>query len=118
MLPEHRKPVSYDRYSSRGEQTILELLHRDHIHPDTRTDIILEATRPDFLFHDKKLAVYLDGPPHILNPAKEEWDEKIADKLQERGWTVLRIRYKPPLGRSKAQTIAAEIKKILEAHPP
>lgn len=93
---------SHDRYSSRGEQIILELLHRNHIHPDTGTNIILEATRPDFLFHDKKLAVYLDGPPHILNPAKEERDERITEKLQEQGWKVLRIRYKPPLGRRKA----------------
>ena len=108
---------SHDRFSSRGEQLILEALHRDHIHPLTKTDVVLEATRPDFLFPDKKLAIYLDGPPHLKNPAKEELDTEITEKLQRQGYKVLRIQYRPPLGKKKALEIASEISAQMRGRP-
>ena len=112
-----RRIISHDRFSSRGEQLILEALHQDHIHPLTKSDIILETTRPDFLFPDQKLAVYLDGPPHIKNPAKEELDAKITEKLQRQGYKVLRIQYRPPLGKAKALAIASEISAQMRGRP-
>jgi len=102
---------THDRYSSRGEQLILEALHQNHVHPLTKTDIVLEATRPDFLFPDQKLAVYLDCEQ--IHLPKEELDARITGKLEEKGYRVIRIRYRPPLGRRKAIEIANRIRQEL-----
>ena len=71
--------------------------------------------KADFLFPEKKLAVYLDGEQ--VHDGKETWDQQVTMKLTKKGYRVLRIQYKPPLSKRKAEAIAKQIK-ILEAQPP
>lgn len=55
----------------------------------------LTRTVPDFVYVDKKIAIYLDGMSGHLhgNPATELVDRLITDKLDELGWKVIRIQY-------------------------
>jgi DNA (cytosine-5)-methyltransferase 1 len=85
-------------------------------------------TRPDIVFRNKKVAVYVDGcfwhacPHHGTRPRSnsEFWDEKLrrnADRdqentraLQERGWTVIRF-----WGHQGAVEMVETLKRTLKA---
>mgnify|MGYP000172314037 CR=1 FL=1 len=56
---------------------------------------LLEAchTRPDFLYTDARVAVYIDGPDHDQPDVKAK-DVQITDCLMDAGYTVLRFGYR------------------------
>ncbi|MCK4794572.1 MAG: DUF1998 domain-containing protein, partial [Desulfobacteraceae bacterium] len=47
-------------------------------------------TRPDFLYKDRQVAVYIDGPPHDY-PERSQRDKEKRDCMGDRGWTVIRF---------------------------
>ncbi len=61
----------------------------------TQQPIVLKSTIPDFLWVEKRKAVYLDGD--AVHKEGDEWDEEIVNLLEKKGWQVLRIRYHAPL---------------------
>jgi len=77
------------------------------------TEIMLEATIPDFYWPTKGLAVYLDGPHHESETQRLK-DELIDEKLRRMGLRSLRIPYKPPLSKTRLNEILDQIQEALE----
>lgn len=50
------------------------------------------STRPDYLYSDKYVAIYIDGPIHD-SPAQATKDQIIQEALEDNGWHVIRFRY-------------------------
>lgn len=50
------------------------------------------STRPDYLYSDKYVAVYIDGPIHD-SPDQASKDKTIQEDLEDIGWHVIRFRY-------------------------
>lgn len=69
----------------------------------TQQPIALKTTIPDYLWMEKRKAVYLDGD--AVHKEGNEWDQEVEQLMEKRGWQVLRIRYHAPL----TQTAKAEI---------
>lgn len=78
--------------------------------------IVLKWSVPDFYFPEKKLCVYLDGPPH-LKAKKEKRDDELNEFLAEKGYKVMRFPYKPPLSDREAKAILEEIIKEVNGRP-
>jgi very-short-patch-repair endonuclease len=51
-----------------------------------------QGSRPDFVFDDVYLAVYVDGPPHDY-PERQSRDATAEQAMRQAGWSVLRFRY-------------------------
>jgi ATP-dependent helicase YprA (DUF1998 family) len=49
-------------------------------------------TQPDYLYKDKYVAVFIDGPVHD-SPDQQAKDRRITDDLEDTGWHVIRFRY-------------------------
>jgi superfamily II DNA/RNA helicase/very-short-patch-repair endonuclease len=59
--------------------------------PDTAQRLLPEiGSRPDFLFEDARVAVYVDGPHHKY-PERQNRDHQFDDALMLAGWTPLRF---------------------------
>jgi superfamily II DNA helicase RecQ/very-short-patch-repair endonuclease len=60
--------------------------------PDTAQHLIADAhTRPDFIYTEAAVAVYVDGPPHTYaDRAARDLAQQTA--MENLGWTVLRFR--------------------------
>jgi very-short-patch-repair endonuclease len=74
------------------EREWLELLAAGgHRLPD-RAQVLLEdaGTRPDFVYDDAHVAIYIDGPHHLY-PERAARDGAAEDQLFVRGWSVLRF---------------------------
>ncbi|MGZ4238943.1 MAG: DEAD/DEAH box helicase [Solirubrobacteraceae bacterium] len=61
--------------------------------PSTSQELIADAhCRPDFLYKDQWVAVFIDGPPHD-QPGQQQEDHDADARLEDLGWTVIRLRY-------------------------
>lgn len=47
-------------------------------------------TRPDFLYKDRQVAIYVDGPPHDY-PDRKVRDHQQTTCMEDAGWTVIRF---------------------------
>lgn len=74
------------------EKNWLRFLETHRYRLPTHAQVLLEAcqTRPDFLYDDYKLAVYIDGPYHDY-PERQERDKTKADCLEDHGYMVVRF---------------------------
>jgi very-short-patch-repair endonuclease len=63
----------------------------------TQDTIILRMTIPDFLWREKKKALYLDGVQVHGTDRAIANDTEIDNLLEKHGWSVLRLPYNPPL---------------------
>jgi very-short-patch-repair endonuclease len=61
----------------------------------TDVGVLIKAagTRPDFLYKEDQLAVYVDGPPHNFKE-RQERDERQEEALKGVGFTVVRFDYR------------------------
>jgi len=48
--------------------------------------------RPDFLYKQQWVAVFIDGPHHD-QPGQQQEDRSVDARLEDLGWTVIRLRY-------------------------
>ncbi|MGH9119070.1 MAG: DEAD/DEAH box helicase [Acidimicrobiales bacterium] len=88
---EHRARL--DRLSdTRLERQFLDLLDRgNHRLPAEAQALIREAgTKPDFVYWEECVAVYVDGPHHRF-PDRVSRDRTQQRDLEDLGWTVLRL---------------------------
>jgi very-short-patch-repair endonuclease len=79
----------------------------------TQQTVVLKSTVPDFMWHLKKKAVYLDGVQVHNKAHVERRDEEINDLMERRGWTILRIRYEPPLTPEETAKIVEQIREFI-----
>jgi len=79
---------------SQLEQSFLDLLQESkyRIPSDAQRLIQDAAARPDFLYHDHQVAVFIDGPPHD-NTVQAERDGQATARLEDLGWTVIRLHH-------------------------
>ncbi len=77
------------------EQEWLEYVRKHgYREPDDAQMLIPAArTRPDFVYRDAYLAVYIDGPHHEF-PDRAERDATQMTALRDCGWTPVRFGYK------------------------
>ncbi|MGQ9687091.1 MAG: Zn-binding domain-containing protein, partial [Thiobacillaceae bacterium] len=77
------------------ERHWLELLDRHGLRlPDAAQETIAHVfTRPDFLYREHYVAVYIDGPDHDP-PEAAAHDAELDRTLADRGYTVLRFGYR------------------------
>jgi ATP-dependent helicase YprA (DUF1998 family)/very-short-patch-repair endonuclease len=83
-----------DRADSDLERDFLRLLAEQQRRlPSTSQELIEDAhCRPDFLYEDKFVAVFIDGPHHD-QPDQRQSDKQAESRLENVGWTVIRLRY-------------------------
>lgn len=76
------------------ERKWLDYIYKNgHILPTHAQELIDSChTRPDYLYRDKYVAVYIDGPIHD-SPDQANKDKKIQEDLEDTGWHVIRFRY-------------------------
>jgi ATP-dependent helicase YprA (DUF1998 family)/very-short-patch-repair endonuclease len=90
------RPEHLDRLvraaESQLERSWLEAVERARYRLPTRTQHYLEAVnaRPDFLYEDEFVAVFVDGPPHRY-PNVQERDAAAQARLEDAGYYVLRF---------------------------
>jgi very-short-patch-repair endonuclease len=74
------------------EKRWLDELETRNLRLPSRAQPLIEAcnTRPDFLYDDHLVAVYVDGPPHA-NPESKDRDQVAAECMQDHGFTVIRF---------------------------
>ena len=82
------------RCDSNLERNFLKyLIDHDHRLPTSAQELIADArARPDFLYRNAGVAVFLDGPPHTGHRVAER-DGQADLRLMDLGWTVIRIRH-------------------------
>lgn len=54
-------------------------------------------TRPDFLYSEQQVAIYVDGPPHDY-PDRQERDQQQTARMEDAGWTVIRFGHRDDWG--------------------
>lgn len=79
----------------------------------TQQAIILKATIPDFLWIEKRKAVYLDGRVCHSSDKAIARDEEIDNLLERKGFSVLRIPYDPPLTGEKLREVVGQIQEFI-----
>jgi very-short-patch-repair endonuclease len=79
----------------------------------TQQVIVLKATIPDFMWSEKRKAVYLDGRQVHSTDKAERRDIEIDNLLECQGWKVLRIVYDPPLTGKELAKIMLQIEAFL-----
>ena len=47
-------------------------------------------TCPDFLYKDRQVAIYVDGPPHDYTD-RQQRDRQLTTCMEDAGWTVIRF---------------------------
>jgi very-short-patch-repair endonuclease len=64
---------------------------RGHRLPSHAQELIEAArTRPDFMYREEQVAIYIDGPVHDF-PERRERDRQQTEWLEDQGYTVLRF---------------------------
>jgi very-short-patch-repair endonuclease len=79
----------------------------------TQKPIILKSTVPDFMWHEKRKVVYLDGVQVHTKDKQCDRDAEIDELLELQGWEVLRIPYDPPLSQTDLQKIVSVVREFL-----
>jgi len=74
------------------EKEWLEWLRERGLREPDRSQVLIEdaGTRPDFLYDDQYVAVYVDGPHHDF-PERQARDAAQAQKLRDLGYRVIRF---------------------------
>ncbi len=77
------------------ERAWLELLESYKLRLPSHAQYLIPecGTRPDFLYEDQQLAVYIDGPPHDY-PGRQERDAAQTIAMEDYGYTVVRFHHK------------------------
>ncbi|MEW6273407.1 MAG: DEAD/DEAH box helicase [Thermodesulfobacteriota bacterium] len=78
---------------SQLEKEWLRLLEVNGLRLPSRAQVLLAeyGTRPDFVYDDHLVAIYVDGPLHEL-PDRAARDAKQQNDLEDAGWSVVRFR--------------------------
>jgi len=77
------------------ERAWLDFLEDHNLRLPDASQPLLEMchTRPDFLYTEARMAIYIDGPDHDQPDVKAK-DAQITDCLMDEGYTVLRFGYR------------------------
>ncbi|HPA53405.1 MAG TPA: DUF1998 domain-containing protein, partial [Thermoanaerobaculia bacterium] len=81
------------------ERRWLDWMHVRQLRLPSRGQVLIAdaGTRPDFLYDEHALAVYVDGTPHDF-PERQERDRKQETALEDLGWSVVRFGHRDDWG--------------------
>ena len=90
---EHLKKLMAET-ESQLERKWLDFIDSKKCKLPSRAQVYIEAanTRPDFIYDDEKVAIYVDGPPHDYADTIQN-DRVREDGLMSAGWSFIRFRY-------------------------
>ena len=76
------------------ERSWLQLLEKQNLRLPSHAQKLVEAceTRPDFLYAEEQVAVYIDGPPHDF-PERQQRDAAQTEAMDDYGYTVVRFHH-------------------------
>lgn len=76
------------------ERRWLRFIDERHLRLPSRAQALVDSvgTRPDFIYDDRQIAIYVDGPIHEY-PTRHERDLELARRLRAKGYAVLRFRH-------------------------
>ena len=74
------------------ERKWLRLLEEKNLHLPSSAQVLIERcqTRPDFVYDEHLVAIYIDGPPHDY-PERRKRDEHQTECMENAGFTVIRF---------------------------
>jgi very-short-patch-repair endonuclease len=74
------------------ERKWLRQLEKSGLNLPTDAQVLFDRceTRPDFVYENKNVVVYVDGPPHEF-PERAERDARQAECMEDAGWVVIRF---------------------------
>lgn len=77
------------------EREWLRLLESRNLRLPSRAQTLVTScrTRPDFVYEEQSVAIYVDGPPHDY-PERAARDREQEECMEDLGWTVIRFGYK------------------------
>lgn len=77
------------------EREWLDFLESQNLRLPDAAQHLIEAchTRPDFLYREQAVAIYIDGPDHDI-PDIAARDREVTERLENEGFTVLRFGYR------------------------
>ena len=86
--------VLMNQAGSELERSWLYLLEQQNLRLPSHAQKLIEscATRPDFLYYEEQVAVYIDGPPHDY-PERQKRDEAQTASMDDLGFTVIRFHH-------------------------
>lgn len=93
-VPRAQHLASLERQcGSELEREWLRLLERYALRLPSRAQVLVaeRRTRPDFVYDDHLVAIYVDGPVHEL-PDRAARDAQQQSDLEDAGWSVIRFR--------------------------
>ncbi|HBT76589.1 MAG TPA: hypothetical protein DEB39_06600 [Planctomycetaceae bacterium] len=72
----------------------LDFLEERNLHLPSNAQKYLEIaeTTPDFIYEEKKVVIYIDGPPHDY-PERQRRDKRQEADLKDYGWDVIRFHH-------------------------
>jgi very-short-patch-repair endonuclease len=73
-----------------------------HLPSHAQTLIEVCRTRPDFLYQDRQVAIYIDGPHHAY-PERQARDKAQSECMDDQGYTVIRFGIAEDWGKIIAQ---------------
>lgn len=88
----------YERLKNLNGSTLevkwLDYLYNNGYNLPTHAQELIESchTRPDYIYKDKYVAVFIDGPVHD-SPDQLAKDRMITNDLEDTGWHVIRFKY-------------------------
>lgn len=88
----------YERLKNLNGSTLevkwLDYIYNNGYNLPTHAQELIESchTQPDYLYKDKYVAVFIDGPVHD-SPDQQAKDRIITNDLEDTGWHVIRFRY-------------------------
>lgn len=76
------------------ERRWLRFIDERNLRLPSRAQALVDSvgTRPDFIYDDRQIAIYVDGPIHEY-PTRHERDLELARRLRAKGYAVLRFRH-------------------------
>jgi very-short-patch-repair endonuclease len=79
---------------SQLEQRFLDLISDQRLRLPSDAQLLIEGAgaRPDFVYRDHQVAIYIDGPPHD-DRFRAERDVEATARLEDLGWTVIRLHH-------------------------
>jgi very-short-patch-repair endonuclease len=76
--------------------------HGHHLPSHAQALVQVCRTRPDFLYQDRQVAIYIDGPHHAY-PERQARDKAQSECMDDQGYTVIRFGIAEDWGKIIAQ---------------
>ncbi len=101
---------------SQLEKSWLHYLDQQLLHLPSKAQVLIAdaQARPDFLYEDERVAVFIDGPHHLYEDVKNR-DLQAASRLEDLGFEVLRFKAGASTAADAAMT--AEWADLILANP-